>query len=63
MSEMLIVSTFLKSSAEIYRNTSNISRSLLSIKIVDHSGVVEASPAGAAPTTSSFSTKHLASMD
>ena len=32
-------------------------------KIVDHSDVVGASPFGAAPTTSSFSTRHLASRD
>ena len=32
-------------------------------KIVDHSDVVGASPVGAAPTTSSFSTEHLASLD
>ena len=35
-----------------YRETSNISRNLLGITIVDHSDVVGASPAGAAPTTS-----------
>ena len=29
----------------------------------DHSDVVGASPVGAAPTTASFSTQHLASMD
>ena len=46
-----------------YRKTSNISRTLEGNKIVDHSDVVGASPVGAAPTTSSFSTKHLASMD
>ena len=39
-----------------YRKTSNISRTLVSNKIVDNSDVVGASPAGAAPTTSSFST-------
>ena len=39
-----------------YRQTSNISRTLLGNKIVDHSDVVGASPVGAAPTTSSFST-------
>ena len=33
------------------------------MKIIDHSDAVGASPVGAAPTTSSFSTKHLASMD
>ena len=39
-----------------YRKTSNISRTLVGNKIVDHSDVVGASPVGAAPTTSSFST-------
>ena len=39
-----------------YRKTSNISRTLVSNEIVDSSDVVGASPAGAAPTTSSFST-------
>ena len=38
-----------------YRKTSNISRSLVCNKIVK-SDVVGASPVGAAPTTSSFST-------
>ena len=46
-----------------YRKTSNISRTLVGDKIVDNSDVVGASPVGAAPTTSSFSTEHLASMD
>ena len=46
-----------------YRKTSNISRTLVGNKIVDNSDVVGASLIGAAPTTSSFSTKHLASMD
>ena len=46
-----------------YRETSNISRTLVGSKIVDNSDVVGASPVGAAPTTSSFSTYHLASMD
>ena len=41
---------------EIYRKTSNISRTLVSNNIVDNSDVVGASPVGAAPTTSSFST-------
>ena len=40
---------------KIYRQVSNISRTLGN-KIVDHSDVVGASPVGAAPTTSSFST-------
>ena len=39
-----------------YRQVSNISRTVVGNKIVDHSDVVGASPAGAAPTTSSFST-------
>ena len=43
-----------------YRKVSNISRTLVGNKIVDHSDVVGASPVGAAPTTSSFSTWHLA---
>ena len=38
-----------------YRQVSNIRRTLGN-KIVDHSDVVGASPVGAAPTTSSFST-------
>ena len=36
-----------------YRKVSNISRTLVGNKIVDHSDVVGASPVGAAPTTSS----------
>ena len=39
-----------------YSKTSNIRRTLVGNKIVDHSDVVGASPVGAAPTTSSFST-------
>ena len=39
-----------------YRKTSNISRTFVGTKIVDYSDVVGASPVGAAPTTSSFST-------
>ena len=39
-----------------YCKTSNISRTLVGNKIVDNSDVVGASPVGAAPTTSSFST-------
>ena len=41
---------------DYYRKTSNISRTLVINKIVDNSDVVGASPVGAAPTTSSFST-------
>ena len=40
----------------MYRKTSNISRTLVGNRIVDNSDVVGASPVGAAPTTSSFST-------
>ena len=39
-----------------YRKTSNTSRTLVGNKITDNSDVVGASPVGAAPTTSSFST-------
>ena len=40
----------------MYRKVSNIRRTLVGKKIVDHSDVVGASPVGAAPTTSSLST-------
>ena len=40
----------------MYRQTSNISRTLAGNLIVDNSDVVGASPVGAAPTTSSLST-------
>ena len=46
-----------------YRKTSNIRRTLVNNKIVDHSDVVGATPVGAASTTSSFLTWHLASRD
>ena len=39
-----------------YRETPNISRTLVGNKIVDHSDVVRASSVGAVPTTSSFLT-------
>ena len=39
-----------------YCKTSNVRRTLVGYKIVDHSDVVGTSPVGAAPTTSSFST-------
>ena len=45
-----------------YRVRHNISHILVGNKSVDHSDVVGASPVGAAPTTSSFSTWHLALM-
>ena len=38
-----------------YRQISNMRRTLIGNKIVDHSDEVRASPAGAAPTTISFS--------
>ena len=39
-----------------YRKVSNINHTFVGNKIVDRSDVVGASPVGAAPTTSSFST-------
>ena len=45
-----------RASIKHYRKTSNIRGTLVGNKIVDHSDVVGASPVGAAPTTSSFST-------
>ena len=47
---------YLCESINKYRKTSNISHTLVGNKIVDNSDVVGASPVGAAPTTSSFST-------
>ena len=41
---------------QMYRETSNIRCTLVSNNIVDLSDVAGASPVGAAPTTSSFST-------
>ena len=52
-----------KMSTFTYRKTSDIMRTLVCNKIVDHSDVVGASPVSAAPTTSSFLTQHMASMD
>ena len=46
-----------------YGQASNISRTLVGDKIAGYSDVVGASPVGAAPTKSSFSTEHLASMN
>ena len=48
--------TYENIAVRMYRKTSNISRTLVGHEIVDHSDVVGASPVGAAPTTSSFST-------
>ena len=39
-----------------YRQVSDVRRTIEGNEIVDHSDVVGASPVGAAPTTSSFST-------
>ena len=46
-----------------YRQSSDISRTLVGSTIVDHSDEVGARSVGAAPTTSSFSTEHLISLD
>ena len=45
-----------KSLLVTYRQISNTRHTLLGNKIVDHSDAVGASPVGAAPTSSSFST-------
>ena len=42
--------------ADMYCETTDISRTLVGNKIVDHSDVVGTLPVGAAPTKSSFST-------
>ena len=47
----------------INRKSSDIRCASDGNKIVDHSDAVGASPVGAAPTSSSFSTKHLTSKD
>ena len=41
---------------DTYRQTFDISRTLVGNNVVDHSDVVGESPAGAVPTTFSFST-------
>ena len=46
-----------------YHPTSNISRMLVGNTIVDHSDAIAALPIDAAPTVSTFSTEHLASID
>ena len=55
---MIHIGISLKNIAQfhVYRETSNISCTLVDNEIVDHSDVVGASSVGAAPTTSSFST-------
>ena len=60
---IMIVALQLESSRNIeYHQLSNLSRALVSSLSVDHSDVNGASPVGAAITTSSFSTWHLASI-
>ena len=44
---------------EVYRQIANSSRTIVDNKIAYHSDVVEASPVGAAPTTSSISSPGL----
>ena len=46
-----------------YRQNSNIRRTFVGNIIVDNLDVVGAPPIGAAPTTSSLSSEHLASVD
>ena len=46
-----------------YRQTSNISRTFVGNKIADNPNAIGATLVGAAPTTSSLSIWHLASMD
>ena len=46
----------IRETMKTYHQVSNIRHTLVDNKIVDHSDVVGASPVGAAPTTSSFST-------
>ena len=46
----------------MYGQISNISRTAVGNKLADHSYVVGPSPAGTAPTTSSYSPWHLGSM-
>ena len=57
------VKIWLPLAKKVYRQTSSISHSLVGNKFVDHSDVVGTSPVGDSPTTSSYSTKHVALMD
>ena len=54
--EIVMVTFTVWSVFDKYCKVSNIRHTLYGYKIVDHSDVVGASPVGAAPTTSSFST-------
>ena len=49
-------SSLISNQGDDYRQTSNISCTLVANQIFDHSDVVGAPPVGAAPTSSSFST-------
>ena len=49
--------------ANTYRQIANIIRNWVKNEVDDHSAVVGVSPVGIAPTISSFSTKHLASVN
>ena len=49
--------------SETYRQTYNTSRTLIGNKIADYSNVVGVPSVGVVPTTSTFSTEHLAPMD
>ena len=51
-----VAGIWLRSVHFVYSQVSNIRPTLVGEEIVDHSDVVGASPVGAAPTTSSFST-------
>ena len=48
-----------KKKKSAYFRTCNIKGTVVSNKLVDHSGVVGAAPVGASPTTSSFSTDEM----
>ena len=60
---LILSSTCQRAFGQVCHQTSNISRTKEGNKIFDQSDVFGASPAGAAPTISSFTTWHLASMD
>ena len=57
--ELLVLVQFFKF---MYCQTSDTRSTSVGNEIVDNSDVVGASPVGAAPTTSSFSTEHMALM-
>ena len=52
----ILLRKYLEKKQEMYRQISSIRCTLIGNEIVDHSDVVGASPVGATPTTSSFST-------